>query len=88
MTLLSWFFSRQREASPGVAAATRAIANNDRLLRRMREHSNSNDPARALMADIWAQRNNVPFMTTMYESAREMKDATQYSGSGNNGNSR
>ena len=81
MTLFSWLFSRRRQPSPGIAAATKAIEHNDRLLRKMQEDSRSNVPARALMADIWAQRHNVPFMTTMYESAREMKDATQYSGS-------
>lgn len=77
MTLLNWLFPR-REA-PGVAAAKRAIEDNRNLLQRMREYSNSDDPARALMADIWLQRHNVPYITTMYESRAELNAATQYS---------
>jgi hypothetical protein len=46
------------------------------LIRKMREYSTSNDAARAVMADIWAQRNNVPFMTSAFETVREMKAAT------------
>jgi len=50
-------------------------ASND-LIHKMREYSVSNDPARAVMADIWAQRHNVHFMTSAYETVREMKAAT------------
>jgi hypothetical protein len=46
------------------------------LIIRMREASNSNDVFRAMMADIWAQHRNVPFMTTVYESVQEMKSGT------------
>ena len=49
------------------------------LLARMRESSTSTDPARAVMADIWAQHNNIPFMTTVYEAVQEMKSATSES---------
>jgi hypothetical protein len=46
------------------------------LIQKMQEYSGSNDAARAVMADIWAQRHNVPFMTSTYETVREMKAAT------------
>ncbi len=75
MTLIDRLFMKLRPAtaSAGSEAATKAMKISDDLVQRMREHSASDDPARALLADIWSQRYNVPFMTTMYESAQEMK---------------
>lgn len=74
MTLLSKLFTKLRPstASAGSRAAVEAMKVSTELLQRMRKHSASDDPARALMSDIWSQRHNVPFMTTMYESAQEM----------------
>jgi hypothetical protein len=43
------------------------------VLERMRQTSRSSDPARAVMADIWAQHHNVPFMTSVVETVEEMK---------------
>lgn len=46
------------------------------LIMKMREYSTSSDAARAVMADIWSQHHNIPFMTTVYEAVKEMKDAS------------
>jgi hypothetical protein len=74
MTLLERVFTKLRPsiASEGSDAAAHAMKVSSELLQRMREHSRSDDPARALMADIWSQRHNVPFITTVYEAAQEM----------------
>jgi hypothetical protein len=50
----------------------RAMTESGDLLAEMREASRSDDPVIALMADIWAQRHNVPYVTTMYEATQEM----------------
>lgn len=51
----------------------RAIAVSSDLLARMRAASRSSDPARAVMADLWYQRHNVPFLTTVHEAVQEAK---------------
>lgn len=48
-----------------------AVAATDDLLEKMRAYSNGSDAARAIMADVWAQNHNVPFLTTMHEAAQE-----------------
>ena len=53
-----------------------AMGESGDLIKRMREHSISTDAARAVMADIWAQHRNIPFMTSVYETVQEMKAAT------------
>ena len=65
-----------RPPSPGDAAFNQATRANSELISHMREASNSNDAARALMADIWSQHHNIPFLTTVYQAVREMKTAT------------
>lgn len=67
------FSPKGRRASD--VAYQQAMGDSDDLIRRMRECSNSNDPARAVMADIWAQHHNVPFMVSIYETVAEMKHA-------------
>jgi hypothetical protein len=59
--------------SRGEAAYAKAMATSDDLLTRMRSASQSTDPFRALLADIWAQHHNVPFMTTVVEAVEEAK---------------
>lgn len=49
-----------------------AMAESGQLLARMQAESNSNDAAVALMADIWSQRTNTPFLTTVYEASQEV----------------
>lgn len=74
--LLNLFFGTTR--TPSLVYA-RAINESSDLLRRMREHSGSTDAARAVMADVWAQNHNVPFMTTVYETVQELKSGTDNS---------
>lgn len=54
----------------------RAMNASDELIARMREASNSTDPARAIMADVWAHNHNIPFLTTVGEAVQEMKSGT------------
>lgn len=57
----------------------RALAVSSDLLTRMREAGGSRDPARAVMADLWYQRHNVPFMTTVVETVQEMSSGMKQS---------
>ena len=73
MGLLSRFIApRWRGASD--IAYEQAMGVSDDLIRKMREYSGSNDAARAVMADVWAQRHNIPFLTSTYETVQEMKE--------------
>lgn len=56
----------------------------DDLISNMREASKSKDVFRSMMADIWAQHHNIPFMATVYEAVREMKSATTDQQNGQN----
>lgn len=61
--------------SNGDGAYDKAMHVSDDLIARMRDASESSDPARAVMADIWAQRNNVPYITTTYQAVQELNAA-------------
>lgn len=74
--LLSLLLGSTRASGP---AYVTAINESSDLLRRMREHSQSTDAARAVMADVWAQNHNIPFMTTVYETVQELNSGTAYS---------
>lgn len=65
-----------RRPAPDDSYARAMIISGD-LLTRMREASESTDAARAVMADVWAQNNNVPFLTTVYEAAQEAKSSIE-----------
>ena len=60
----------------GQIAYNRAMKVSDDLIHQMRTASPLTHAARKITTDIWARRHNVPFLTTIYESVREMKDAT------------
>lgn len=79
MRLLDRILPRRRGASD--LAYQQAMGVSDDLIRRMRQHSASNDAARAVMADVWSQRHNVPFMTSTYETVQEMKVGRPANGS-------
>lgn len=84
MNILDWLL-RPRATTSGSVMAQHAIAVSSDLIKQMQERSLSNDPARSLLADIWAQRHNVPYITTIFEANQEMKEAAQYSdGNANN----
>jgi hypothetical protein len=76
MSLLDRLFARR---SSGASEITyrRAMGVSKDLLNRMREASQSKDAARAVMADVWAQAHNVPFMTTVYEAVQEAKSGPE-----------
>lgn len=63
--------------SKGDRAYAAVMAESDDLMKHMRQASGSTDAARAIMADIWAQNHNVPFLTTVYESTQEMKSGPE-----------
>lgn len=71
MNLIRCFLSRTSSEPRGAAYAT-AMSESSDLLRRMDEASRSPDAARAVMANIWRQRNNIPFMTTVHEAVAEV----------------
>lgn len=58
---------------PGEIAFQEVMSESRQLRAKMREASESTDAARALMADIWAQNRNMPFLVTVYESVQEAK---------------
>lgn len=73
--LLGWL-GMAHQAKPVEVKYRKAMAVSEDLLTRMREASRSTDAARAVMADIWLQNHNVPFLTTVYESVQEAKSPT------------
>lgn len=70
---LSRILGRQQQPAMADIAYADAMNESGDLLERMRAASASRDPVRAVMADIWQQRNNIPFMATIYEAAQEMQ---------------
>ena len=75
--MASWI--HRGRMSYGDMAYKKAVAVSEDVIQRMREASNSNDPARAVMADLWHQRHNVPFMATVVEAIEEMKSPVRQS---------
>jgi hypothetical protein len=74
--ILSRLFGAKPE-SRGDVAYREAMNISGDLLRHMGEASTSTDAARGLMADIWAQNNNIPFLTTVYEAVQEVKSGSE-----------
>jgi len=75
MRILGQFFGNSAPSRADRAFGA-AMQISDDLISTMRETSKSKDVFRAIMADIWAQHHNIPFMATVYEAVREMKSAT------------
>jgi len=59
--------------SKGDTAYMRAMDASDDLLYRIREAERETAAARAVIADVWSQAQNIPFMTTVYEAVQEAK---------------
>ena len=57
----------------GDMAYAAAMMETDEVLKHMRESAESTDAARAVMADVWAQNRNIPFLTTVIEAVEEAK---------------
>jgi hypothetical protein len=66
----------EHQSTPGV---NRAIQISSELISKMRKDQNSKHPVTAMMADLWMQRHNVPYVTTVYEAAQEMDAAVAFS---------
>lgn len=66
--------ARSIETAPPAEESAYAVAvrESDDLLAKMRAAYSSTDPVRQAMADIWAQRHNIPFQTTITEAVQEM----------------
>jgi hypothetical protein len=73
--LRRWLFGRPKDASDRAYEEAMGVSND--LIARMREAGDSTDAARAVMADIWAQNHNIPFLTTVYESVQEAKSGPE-----------
>lgn len=78
--LRNLFVSRKPSAAD--RAYEHAMAESKSLIAKMRECSNDKNPIRAIMADIWAQNHNVPYVATVYESVQEMNAAVAYKTNG------
>lgn len=76
MSLIGRLFAPRSSGASDVAFQ-RAMGISNDLLNRMKETSKSKDAVRAVMADIWAQAHNVPFMTTVYEAVQEAKSGPE-----------
>jgi hypothetical protein len=73
---VSGFIARMfgvKSETRGDGAYYEAMRVSGELLKRMGDASISTDAARALMADVWAQKRNIPFLTTVYEAVQEAK---------------
>ncbi len=62
-----------RTPARGDNAYREAMKESAELSHMLRISARSTDAARALMADIWAQNNNIPFLTSVTETVQEMK---------------
>lgn len=71
MTIISRLLFRTASEPRGSAYAA-AMNGTDVLLQRMEAEQRSADPARAVMASIWRQRNNIPYMATIHEAVAEV----------------
>lgn len=77
MGIFNWF--KRHTFSPAVEKADTAIKMADELTVEMKRYSSGDDPIKSLISDLWRHRNNVPFVTTVYEAIQEVKP---YSGNG------
>jgi len=66
-------FFRKKEHFIAMSKADNAIAMVDDITNRMRSYSAGPDPIKGLMSDLWQHRNNIPFVTTVYEAIQEVK---------------
>jgi len=64
-----------RRATPADRAYNHAMAVSTDLIEKMRERSSDPSPMRAMMADIWAQNHNVPYVTSVFETVQELNAA-------------
>lgn len=61
----------------GDIAYDRAMKASTDLLLRIKEAGREMDAARSVMADVLAQADNTPFMTTVYQAVQEAKSGPE-----------
>lgn len=61
-----------QSVSRGTAAFDRAMKTSGELIERFEEAARSDDPIRAMFADMWLERNNAHYVTSIYETHQEM----------------
>lgn len=74
---MSRYLTVKRERPRATPAIDMALAASDDLIERMRSSTMSGDPVRGIMSNLWEQRHNVPYLTTMYEANAEMTAAIE-----------
>jgi len=67
-----------RVPSAADRAYEHAKAESASLIAKMRACSEDTNPIRAIMADIWAQNHNVPYVTAVFETVQEMNAPVAY----------
>lgn len=73
--LISWakhLFSPRPNVAKGAVAFDKAMSTSGELIGRFKHASESPDPIRAMFADMWLERQNVPYVTTLFEAHKEM----------------
>jgi hypothetical protein len=66
---------------PGEVAFEKVMSESRALRAKLRAASQSTDAARAIMADVWEQSRNTPFIVTVFEAVEEAKSGAIYSDS-------
>lgn len=56
----------------GTVAFEKAMQTSGELIGRFEQASGAPDPIRAMFADMWLERHNVPYVTTLFEAHQEM----------------
>lgn len=71
--LLNRILCRPLPTAGADLAYAAAMSESRDLLDRMQQAAKSPDAVRSLMASIWMQRHNVPFVATVHEAVQEMQ---------------
>jgi len=72
----SRYFTVRRQRPRSTTNSDLLMLASDDLIQRMRSSSASGDPVRGIMSNLWEQKHNIPYITTMYEANAEMQSAT------------
>lgn len=65
--------SRKTNGNSALAEADKAIDMADGLISHIRSMNGNTHTVKEMMGDIWAHRENTPFVTTVYEAIQEVK---------------
>jgi hypothetical protein len=59
-----------------------AMAESEDLIHKLQECAHHRHPIRCLLRDIWLYRDNIPYVTTLYEANEEMTSPLRQNGRG------